>query len=343
MTLLLLLAGVALIGFTAYDMITTTLVLSGGGGPVTGRISAWLWKRALSYHHRTPSHKLLSWAIWIILLLVVVLWVLALLSGWSLIFNAYERAVVSSSTGQPAGFWDRVYFAGFALTTLGVGDYRPEGAVWQLATILAAATGFSTFTLIVSYFLPLVSAGVQKRQLAQSVSGMGGTAQQILLRAWHNGNFEALTPHVSMVASQLSLYAEQHFAYPVLHYFHSEDPAKADALAVAKLDEVLTILEYGIRLEYPLDPVTFHSLRASISLLLDNLHASYIDPADEVPPAPNLAELRAKGLPVVSDATFEKALKKLAERRSLLLALVQDTGWSWDSISERSDGNEVAA
>ena len=337
MSLLLVLIGIALIGLTAYDMIMTTLVMNGGGGPITGRISAWLWKRALRRHERTPIHRQLSYVVWIMLLLVITLWALILLTGWTLIFSAYQDAVVNSHTGEPAGFWVRVYYAGFALTTLGVGDYSPQGTAWRLATVLAAANGFSALTLSVTYLIPIVSAGIQKRELALSVSGLGLTPQQLLVRAWRNNSFEAFTPHATSLASLLTPYAERHLAYPALHYFHSEDPSRADAIAVAKLDEVLTILEHGIDLENPLDPLTFHSLRRSITTYLSNLQASYISPADQVPSPPSLAELRAAGVPVVSGEAFEKALEQFTRRRSLLLALVKHSGWSWDAVYHRGD------
>ena len=80
MSLLLLLIGITLIALTAYDMIVTTLVLD-GGGPITGRVSSWLWERALKLHEHSPSHRLLSKVVWIMLLLVIFLWALALLIG----------------------------------------------------------------------------------------------------------------------------------------------------------------------------------------------------------------------------------------------------------------------
>ena len=267
MSLLLLSIGITLIALTAYDVIITTLTLD-GGGPITGRVSSWLWKGALRLHERSPSHPLLSRVVWITLLLVVALWTLALLIGWSLIFSAYSGAVVNSTTGDPAGFWERVYFAGFALTTLGVGDYRAQGTAWQLLTVLAAANGFSAFTLSVAYLLPIVSAAVQRRQLALLLSGLGQTSQQILVRAWRDEGFETLTPYAASLASLLTTFTEQHLVYPVLHYFHSKDPDKADTLAVVKLDEMLTIIEHGVKLENPLGPLTFHSLRRSITTYL---------------------------------------------------------------------------
>jgi hypothetical protein len=58
----------------------------------------------------------------------------------------------------------------FTLFTLGVGDYRPNGAFWQMLTALCAADGLLTITLSVTYFVPLVSAATRKRQIAASIS-----------------------------------------------------------------------------------------------------------------------------------------------------------------------------
>jgi hypothetical protein len=90
------------------------------------------------------------------------------------------------------------------------------------------------------------------------------------------------------------------------------------------------------------DPAGLHtSLRRSITTYLNNLQASYINPADEVPPAPSLAELQAAGVPVVSDEVFEKALEQFTRRRSLLLVLVKHSGWAWDAIYRQGHPEEV--
>nr|MDQ3399139.1 potassium channel family protein [Deinococcota bacterium] len=222
MSILILLAGIFLVALVAFDMIVTTLVLSSGGGPLTGKVSDWLWKLALKRHARAPSHRALSRVVWVMLLLVLALWALLLLTGWSLIFTAYGSAVVNSTTGEAAGFWSRVYFAGYAFITLGVGDYRPQGPLWQLATVMAAINGFSAVTLTLAYLIPIVSAGVEKRQLAASISGLGRSPQDMLLRAWNGTDFSLLTPYMVSFASNINLHAQRHLAYPVLHYFHSE-------------------------------------------------------------------------------------------------------------------------
>ena len=42
----------------------------------------------------------------------------------------------------------------------------------------------------------------------------------------------------------------------------------------------------------------------------------------------------------MSDEAFDKALNALAQRRSLLLGLVEHTGWDWDAVSHLDIGEE---
>jgi hypothetical protein len=49
-------------------------------------------------------------------------------------------------------------------------------------------------------------------------------------------------------------------------------------------------------------------------------------------PPPSLKELRDMGIPVVEDELFNSALKGLASRRRLLLALVTNEGWEWEAV-----------
>ena len=57
-----------------------------------------------------------------------------------------------------------------------------------------------------------------------------------------------------------------------------------------------------------------------------------INPADQPPPPPPLDRLRDAGIAVVDNATFHQRIATLGERRRLLLALVNNEGWSWDDV-----------
>lgn len=329
--LLLGIAGLAIIVFVAVDVLWTTLLLE-GGGPLTTRLSAGLWEVALMLHHRRPNHRALSLAGFGIVLLAITVWVVLMWTGWLLVFLP-ENAVLDTSTDQPANFWDRVYFVGFTLITLGVGDFRPGAPLWQVATPIASATGFFLLTLAITYLLPLVAAVVQKRQLAAHVTSLGRTPAEILTRSWTGTGFGHLSDHLVALTVPLMQLAQSHLAYPALHYFHSRERKTALAPSVAVLDEALSLLEQVVVPDRRPDPAVLYPLRDSIKMLLETLSSAFLEPESEAPPDPQLAGLRAAGIPIVGDGAFRRSYSEDCQRRRLLLALVRREGWAWSDVT----------
>lgn len=132
----LLAAGVALLVFAFYDLIKTTL--GQGGGPMTNRVTALVWRLGLVLLRRRRAHRLLTVAGVASVLLVLATWLALVWGGWTLIFSSSERAVVWSDSRRPATLPERSRFTGYALVTLGMGDFEPEGGIWKICTALAA-------------------------------------------------------------------------------------------------------------------------------------------------------------------------------------------------------------
>lgn len=65
----------------------------------------------------------------------------------------------NQAAGAPAdtGWATAVYYSGFTLTTLGVGEIVPASAAYRLLTIAHAGIGFATFTMAIAYFLSVYS------------------------------------------------------------------------------------------------------------------------------------------------------------------------------------------
>lgn len=324
MRIVLGLAGIVLILFVIYDVLWTTLRLT-GGGLLTSWVTDLLWRSALRL---TRSHRSLSLAGFGIVLFDVLLWIGLTWLGWTLVMQWGERAVVNSQSGQPADFWARVYFAGYTLITLGNGDYRPNGAVWQVATAVAAANGFFLITLIITYLLPLVSEVIKRRQMAAYISALGCTPQDVLVRAWNGSGFGLLPNHwIEMTLPMLDL-SQGHLAYPVLHCFHSMQRDTALAPSLAVLDEALTLLD-GIVPEQRPDPVAVYPLRQAVREFLSTLAEAHLEPEEEPPPPPSLEPLRAAGIRTVDDGELRRIVAGLAKRRRLLFGLVRQEGWKW--------------
>jgi len=327
MSPLLLLAGLALLLASALDALWTVLWVNGGAGPIAGRVTSWLW-RALSAASG-PRGLLLSLAGPLILATVVVLWVLMLVAGWTLVFGSDPTALASPDGGETPGWAGRVFYVAYAMFTMGNGDYIPRPGVWQVTTAVTTGTGMVLLTLIISYVLPVLSGVVQKRAFARAVYGLGQTPSGILETAWDGRDFRGLELPLNAMSSQLTVLSEQHRAYPLLHYYHSDGPAAATPGAVAILDDALTLLCHGVPAAQRPTPAVLRSVRQSVEGYLETLASARIDPAAEPPPPPDLERLRASGLPTLPQAGFYDALTALRDRRRLLLGMVRQDGWHW--------------
>jgi hypothetical protein len=336
--ILLGLIGIIVLIVTIYDILWTTLRLT-SGGPITSRVTNSLWKAALRVTrsrlirpHPIRSHKALATLGFFIVLFTVALWILLIWTGWTLVLELSPRAVLYAATGRPADLGERIYFIGSTLVTLGNNEYRPGGPGWRIVTLIAAANGFSMFTLIVTYLLPIVNAELERRRLAVHITALGRTPQEILLRAWNGSDFGMLPDHLVALTQPMMGVGQGHLAYPVLHCVHSSTRETALAPSVAVLDEAITLFA-GVCPEQRPDKGAFYPLRQAIAEFLSTLAEAHLEPTGEAPPSPPLEPLRKAGIVTVKDEEFRLALDSLVSRRRLLLGLVEEEGWRWEDVT----------
>lgn len=330
--------GFIIISAVVLDVVVTALTV-GGGGPITSRLSCWLWRIALWIHRSRPNHRLLTIAGWLILTGMVLLWLLAVWAGWILIFCTHDLAVVDAKSSLPATISERIYFVGYTLSTLGLGDYLPGRIEWQMATAIMSTNGFLLVTLAIAYLLPVVSAGVQRRRLAAYITTLGGTPDDILARAWNGKDFGQLDQHFINLTPMIIMAAEQHLAYPVLHYFHTVNRSRAMTLSFVALDEALTLLQYSVAESHRPDQAALDALRRANTTFLQNISSAYITPAEAEPPFCPLDLLQAEGIPTQTRFAAEHIRAHLSKRRRLLLALLQNDGWQWNDVASRKTTN----
>lgn len=336
--------GAVLVTLALLDMLWTTVAVSAGAGPLTSRLSHLLWRLLcrLSRRSREP-HRVLRVTGVLVVVSMFTLWLTVLTVGWGLVFSASETAVVTTASGEPASFSERLYFAGYSTATLGNGEYRPGGGVWQLLTVMATFSGLGMATMGITYLVPVTQAVVDRRTLALEIDSLGRSPTDIVVNAWEDGAFPRLGRRVTSISSSLSRLGQRHLAYPILHYFHDVSQQAAGTVKLAVLDEALTLLRFGVRADQRPDGLDLASARESVGSFLSALSAGHIGPADAPPPLPDLAPLRTAGLPTVSDETFAAACGELEHRRRLLRAAVEDDGWTWDQVCGRdadADGDE---
>lgn len=333
-------AGILIVAIIVVDVVVTTLTL-GGGGPLTSRLSAGMWWVALRFRRWSGRRGFLGVIGWSLLIAIALLWFVGSWIGWVLIFDSTGTGVVTSLNKLPATFWETVYFTGYTLSTLGLGDYQPNGVVWEIATAIASMSGFFLVTLTFAYLLPVIGAATQRRQLALYISSLGGTPDEMIARAWTGKGFGQFSQHLISLSPMVIQQGENHLTYPILHYFHSVDRDRAIALSIACLDEALTLLNYGVAPEFRPDPSALESCRRANAAFLKTLKSAFITPDSDWPDAPPLDLLRRYGIPTVSEAEFLDAIKQdtLAQRRHLLLALVRNDGWTWDAVASSHTSN----
>lgn len=325
-----LVVGVGLLVAAVVDLLWTTLWVDGGSGPLSSRLTSWTWRgfRRLG----GERSRVLGLAGPVILTATLVMWVGLLWAGWSLVFAGGEAAILPARDDVPVTWTGRIYFVGYTMFTMGNGDFYPPAGVWQLAASLTTASGMLFVTMGVTYVLSVLGAVADKRSFASGVTGMGENSEAVVRAAWHEGEFDGIQLPLDSLATQLDSLADQHRAYPILHYYHSQEPDQAPAMAVAIFDEAMTLFRFGVQAGDRPDPILVRNARAASRGYLDALQDAYVNSTDDVPPPPDLGRLRAEGIPTVPDEEFADALDDLEERRRELLSVVNADAWHWPPI-----------
>jgi hypothetical protein len=186
----------------------------------------------------------------------------------------------------------------------------------------------------VSYVISVLGAVVDKRSFASSVTGIGNRSEQFVRDGWNGEDLHELDLPLDSLGSEASRLAKQHQAYPILHYYHSEEPADASAVAVVILDEALTLIHVAVPEEHRPNRPVVDAARSGTQSYLQTLNSMHVPLADEPPPSPDLDRLRDAGIPTVSDEEFADSLDDLSERRRKLLAVVRADAWNWPPVDD---------
>jgi hypothetical protein len=326
-------AGAIMVLSAGVDLVWTTLGTH-GGGPVTDTLLNAIWKLLLRLHRRRPKHRLLSYAGSVLLTLIVVIWMGLFWAGCFLVFEGRRDSVVDSHARRIATSEEKFFFAGSTLFTFGTAEYAANGPWWRLAAVVTGAIGLGAVTLAITFLLQVLQSVVMKRALAVYISDTGSPPYELLNRSWTGERFNGLDGHMANITEQLHVVTEQHLAYPVLRYFHSEKLRTASTVRLAGLYEITLILEEGIAPHLRLGRISIYPLRDALAGYCEALSGMFVNPTAAPPPLPSLAPLRDLGVETVDDATFAAAAdaEKVAHVRRFFLALLHEDGWTWNDV-----------
>ncbi|MBD2111274.1 MULTISPECIES: potassium channel family protein [Cyanophyceae] len=163
-----------------------------------------------------------------IIVTIVGVWVLLLLVGFALIVWPALGTTIQVKEGEsPTDFFAAVYYVGFALTTLGIGDFTPQTSFQRLLIVLQGILGYSVLTLTLSYVTAIYSNLTRRKSFALSLHhGTADTADsaELLARLAADNNINTLNQDISETAQNLMELLESNKSYPVLLYFrYSQD------------------------------------------------------------------------------------------------------------------------
>lgn len=337
--ILLIMAGVAVIASGIGDLTWTTLSTSGGGGPITSRLAHYLWEMIRLPRRFARRHQMMRlWGLTVVGVMIIT-WIVLVWLGWALVFAGGEQAVVWDTTGRPANWWEKVYFAGTTVSTLGPGDLVAGGPVWQTLTATASLSGLLVATLAITYLVPVVGAVTHHRQVALQIAALGEDPFAVAARLTRADRRGDLAGYLTDLTGSVQRLAQQHLTYPALHYFHDVQRETAGPVQIAVLDEALTILMLSSDEAEP-GATTLDLVRAAVSSFLGTLTAAYIATAEEPPERPDPRRLAEAGIRNMDDREFGRRLDELAERRSALLGLIEDDGWEWSDVYPRGPGKD---
>ncbi|WP_436924516.1 ion channel [Halosimplex amylolyticum] len=332
MTVAYAVVGILVLVVVTVDLLWTTLWADGGAGPLSSRLTSGVWRGLRRVG--SQGSRSLSVAGPLILCLSLVTWVGLLWGGWTLVFAGGDPALVDTRDSGPISWAERSYFVAYTVFTMGNGDFTPTDGVWQGATSLTTASGMLFVTMAVSYVLSVLGAVVDKRTYASKITGQGDRSERFVRSGWDGEDFRNLDLLLNTLSSDIDRLAKQHKAYPILHYYHSENAEDSFPMAVAVFDEALTILRYGVPADRGPNAALVKSARSSVEGYVDTLGTAFIEPADESPPPPDLDRLRDADVPTVTDEAFDAALDDMDERRRMLLGTVTADAWDWPPATD---------
>lgn len=325
---LYLVAGIMLTTWGLVEGLWTTLWVDGNSAPVTSRFTTLIWK-IFRLLFSSQNDRKLSLAGPVILISTVLLWIISIWVGWTLIFYSTPQALLAGSASPPVDFTDVLWFTSYIMFTVGNGDYTPGNDIWQILSSFISLTGMTMVTLSITYVLQVISAVTAKRSIAGQITSIGKTAEEFVAKQWTGEGFGAIELQLDSLSQQLATNNEQHLAFPILHYYHAARIEKSQDVAIAILDDALTLIELGVEEKYQPAETILSSARQSVSSFLTTLRSAFIQAADENPPVPNINKLHEKGIPTITDKEFLKKMEKEKERRKLILGLLNNGAWKW--------------
>lgn len=259
--------GVVIILIALADVYLTVLYPRTGKSVISLKLSKAIWEifRQISRLPVKGSQRVLAYCGPSLLVAIVVVWVCSVTFGFGLlIWPALGTGIQASQGTTPTDFPTALYYSGYTITTLGVGDLVPKTDLWRLITVLEAAVGFSIITASLTYLLSVYNALTRRNTFALSLyhrSSESADAAVLLVRLKGYDRFDLALQESFNMSRDLLFLLESHHAYPILHYFRF----KESRYSLARI--ALVCLDFTSLIKTALHPQTYQPLIASAAIM----------------------------------------------------------------------------
>lgn len=173
------------------------------------------------------------------------MWIVLLVLGFALIsWPALGAGIQASQGPTPTDFVAALYYNGYNLATLGMGDIVPKTGVYRTLAVAESLIGFCTLTLALTYLISIYNALVRRNVYAmtlQHATGDSGDAARLLAGLGAGDDWSGARQRFNEISRDLMDLFESHHSYPLLHYFRFTEPYYAMARIALVPLETMTL------------------------------------------------------------------------------------------------------
>ena len=333
--------GLIVLLITSADLVNTSISVR-GAGYMSRRISIFIWNMLLRITRKTGKQKVLEFGGLFILLSIIINWLILIWFSATLMFVSQTDSLKNVETNTSTTIASKIFYTGYTLSTLGLGDIEPNGAFWEILTSILSFLGLVLISIAITFLIPVVTAEIEKRKVSVYITTLGCSTEEILTNYWNGADFKDLEQPFLNLTNMIILHAQNHKVYSVLHFFHSSNKKESFVLNLTNLDEALTILLHRVPEEQRPAINVLKGLRKAISSYLVTLPVAYVVAAEVEPPHLSHTSLGLKEIPIMPYDELIITTPSLANRRKLLLGLVNDGGWKWTDLKLISYEEELS-
>jgi len=320
-----LIIGLVLLSIGFYDFFYTTLSASSSSF-IPKTVSNIVHSIILALEKKL-GRKVFSLSGLILNLMIITVWIFIIWLGLFFLYSFDAESIVDTS-GRVATPFERLYFTGYVLSTLGNGDFHPVSNFTQLISSGFSFFGFIFFTTAMTYLISVYAAVINKRHLSLAILNLGNSPEEVI-RTLHNAHSSFLYLQINSIQEKVDLVNEHYQAFPLIHYYHNVEINTSFSLNIAKLDEALTIMLSSSKSPHHRE---FYFLKKSMDALLNRFDEFHHTPELTRP----VEEVNWNYLGHSIGQSGKELAKnpEILSRRKILTSLLLHDGLQWKHVYE---------